>query len=204
MRSKYAIARRSIWYVLRALLVAAAVLALALGLFLTGLNVSNLYILATEGMELRASTILNNDSALDLTQYFTEAFVNSDPALYAGAYAGFKISSYNYRIDIERISTLPWSDRAVFRVTERMLDVSATQADTSETAEKLTLPRWTNARYDVVFQKVNGRWFISQLRVVELDPAEQAKPTPDMSLYVPPTPSPSPFPSPSPSPTPAA
>ncbi len=182
MRNKYAIARRSIWYVLRALLIAAAVIVLALGLFLTAMNVSNLYILTTEGMELRAKTILNNGSALDLSPYFTETFIQNDPSLYAGSYAGFTIKTYNYRIDVERFSVLPWGNTATFRVTERMLAVSAVQTDTSETAEKLTLPEWTDARYDVVFKIVDGRWYISELHVIELNPPEQAKPTPNMSL----------------------
>ncbi len=182
MRNKYAIARRSIWYVLRALLIAAAVIVLALGLFLTAMNVSNLYILTTEGMELRAKTILNNGSALDLSPYFTETFIQNDPSLYAGSYAGFTIKTYNYRIDVERFSVLPWGSTATFRVTERMLAVSAVQTDTSETAEKLTLPEWTDARYDVVFEIVDGRWYISELHVIELNPPEEAKPTPNMSL----------------------
>lgn len=182
MRSKYSIARRSIWYVLRALLIAAAVLLLALGLFLTGMNVSNLYILTTEGMELRAETILYHNSVLELTKYFTEEFVQNDAALYEGLYDGFTIKTYNYRIDIERFSVSPWGDTATFRVVERMLDISATQKDTTETAEKLTLPDWTDARYDVVFKKIDGRWYIKELHVLELNPPEEAKPTPNMSL----------------------
>jgi hypothetical protein len=210
MRNKYAIARRSIWYVLRALLIAAAVIVLALGLFLMAMNVSNLYILTTEGMELRAKTILNNGSALDLSPYFTESFIQNDPSLYAGSYGGFTVKTYNYRIDVEHFSVLPWGNTATFRVTERMLAVSAVQTDTSETAEKLTLPDWTDARYDVVFENVDGRWYISELHVIELDPPEEAKPTPNMSLMpstlptalptLAPTPSPSPAVSPSASP----
>ncbi len=182
MRNKYAIARRSIWYVLRALLIAVAVLLLALGLFVTGMNMSNLYILTTEGMELRAETILYHSAVLELTKYFTEEFVQNDAALYEGRYDAFTIKTYNYRIDIERFSVTPWGNTATFRVVERMLDISAAQKDTTETAEKLTLPDWTDVRYDVVFQKIDGRWYIKELRVIELDPAEEAKPTPDMSL----------------------
>lgn len=182
MRSKYAIARRSIWYVLRALLIAAAVLLLALALFLSAMNVSNLYILTTEGMELRAKTILQHSSVLGLTPYFTEAFISDDAPLYEGLYDGFTIKAYNYRIDIERMHVLPWGNTATFRVTERMLDVSATQTDTSETAERLAPPVWVNARYDIVFTRTDGHWYISRLELVELNPAEEVKPTPDMSL----------------------
>ncbi len=207
MRSKYAIARRSIWYVLRALLIAAAVLLLALGLFLSAMKVSNLYILTTEGMELRAKTILYHSSVLDLTPYFTEAFISNDASLYEGLYEGFTIKTYNYRIDVDSMLVLPWGDTATFRVTERMLDVSATQTDTSETAEKLALPTWVNARYNIIFTRVDGRWYISRLEVVELNPAEEVKPTPDMSLLTSAslgaaaTPKPSPSISPSLSPT---
>ena len=50
-RNSYGIAKRSIWYVLRTLIITAAIVALCLGVFIEGLHISNLYILVTEGME---------------------------------------------------------------------------------------------------------------------------------------------------------
>ena len=52
-RNSYGIAKRSIWYVLRTLIITAAIVALCLGVFIEGLHISNLYILVTEGMEKR-------------------------------------------------------------------------------------------------------------------------------------------------------
>ena len=56
-RNSYGIAKRSIWYVLRTLIITAAIVALCLGVFIEGLHISNLYILVTEGMEKRAALI---------------------------------------------------------------------------------------------------------------------------------------------------
>ena len=53
-KNQYAIARRSIWYLLRTLLVIALIVVLCLTAFVTAMHISNIYILVTEGLELRA------------------------------------------------------------------------------------------------------------------------------------------------------
>ena len=57
-KNQYAIARRSIWYLLRTLLVIALIVVLCLTAFVTAMHISNIYILVTEGLELRAGYIL--------------------------------------------------------------------------------------------------------------------------------------------------
>ena len=90
-RNSYGIAKRSIWYVLRTLIITAAIVALCLGVFIEGLHISNLYILVTEGMEKRTEAILKYGQTgvdIDLTPYFSEEYLNNDHELDSGKYAG--------------------------------------------------------------------------------------------------------------------
>ena len=79
-KNQYAIARRSIWYLLRTLLVIALIVVLCLTAFVTAMHISNIYILVTEGLELRAGYILQGGEIAPLTEYFTENFIAQDPA----------------------------------------------------------------------------------------------------------------------------
>ncbi len=181
-RNKYGIAKRSIWYILKSLLIVAAIVALCLGVFIEGLHASNLYILVTEGMAARADTILNNGSSAELTKYFTEEYLNQDQALYAGAYEGITVSSYDYRLDVKGFFVLPWSVRATMTVDEHMAAINAAADNVEDGALAPALPEWEAGRYQVIFLKVGSRWYINSITLIEKNPAAQVKPTPDMSL----------------------
>ena len=191
-RNKYKIARRSIWYVQRTLLIVAGAVALSLAVFVEGMHVSNLYILATEGLEARAQTILKSGEPLELTTYFTQDFINNDAALYRADYEGFTVASFDYRAEVRSFFVLPWSVRATMVMDDRLAAINAAANETDEDEAVPALPEWTPGRYQVIFKKEGSRWYISGLVLIENNPEVEAKPTPDMSLL---TPSPSPVPS---------
>lgn len=197
-RNKYKIARRSIWYVLRTLLIAAGIVMLCLGVFIEGMHVSNLYILATEGLAARAETIIKNGEPLELTTYFTEDYINNDAALYREDYEGFTVASFDYRVDIRSFFVLPWSVRATMVIDDRLAAINAAANETDEDEPAPALPGWTPGRYQMIFKKEGSRWYISGLVLVEENPETEVKPTPDMSLLTP-TPDATPSPSPAPS-----
>ena len=182
-RNKYKIARRSIWFVLRTLLIVSGIVALCLAVFAEGMHVSNLYILVTEGLEARAATILKGGEPLDLTTYFTEQFIAADAALYEGTYAQFTVASYDYRIDIKSFFVLPWSAQATMVVDDGLAALNA--AANSEQEATPDLPIWTPGRYKVHFIKEGSRWYIDALTLLEANPVVEAKPTPDLSLLTP-------------------
>ena len=172
-RNSYGIAKRSIWYVLRTLIITAAIVALCLGVFIEGLHISNLYILVTEGMEKRAEAILKYGQTgvdIDLTPYFSEEYLNNDHELDSGKYAGFTVASYDYRIDVEAVS-----------VDARLAAINAASDDT-EGAAPAELPEWEAGRYQVVFKREGSRWYINSITLLQRDPETEVKPTPDMSL----------------------
>ena len=184
-RNKYAVARRSIWYVLRTLLIITAIVALCLGVFVEGMYVSNLFILVTEALEQRAECILTDGAVLELTEYFTEDFVRNDTELYAGLYDAFTMASFDYRVDVEKINVLPWYNRATMQVLTQLAAVNASANDPDSGAK---LPEWASARYAVTFARDGSRWYITGMTLLEKDPVLEPVPTPDYSLLPSPTP----------------
>lgn len=171
--------RRVIWYALRIVLIASAVLGLCYGVFTEAMYLSNIYIVVTEGMPLRAEAILRDGSVSELSQYFTEEQILSDAMLYSDDYSGFTVDSYDYRYDIGRFKVLPWSKNASMVYIERIPTINATPE--SDTEENASAPAWQAVRYNILLTKTEGRWLISGLEVLELDPQEDVLPTPDYS-----------------------
>ena len=178
-RNRYTVARKSIWYVLRTLLVVVGVVVLALYVFIGAMHVSNIYVLVTEGMELRAEYILTGENFNELTEYFTEDFLANDQALYDETYGDYTVTNFIYKLDPTGIFVLPWDVVASMEVTESMLSLSGTA---NEGAASSTLPPWEAKRYSVKLRRIDGRWYISNLILVEANPETTPGPTPDMRL----------------------
>ena len=81
---KLARTRRSVWYVLRVVLIIAAVVLLCYAAFVEALYISKNYIIVTEGMALRADCILNDNSVSTLYDHFSDGERIMDTALFSG------------------------------------------------------------------------------------------------------------------------
>lgn len=182
-RNKYAVARRSIWYILRILLTLVAVITLTLGVFITGLYTSNIYIILHDGMSKRANCILNESDFSELTEYFTDDFLLTDEALQKDAYAGFTVSSYDYRVEVEKLLALPWESAVDVRVIDKLAAISAEPVEqAADGGLPPSLPEWQAKRCDIQFVRRDGKWLINKITVLETNPMEKPLPTPDMSL----------------------
>lgn len=189
IRNNYSVAKRSITYVLLTLLTVALIALIAYGCMLWAMHTSNLYVLATEGLELRAGCIVTNGSVSELGEHFTQEFLSDDDALYDGKYKEYTVSAYDYRLTVEKIKVMPWSKRASMTVVERMASLTGgANNEAEEATARVALPPYVTARYKVLFEKQSGRWYISGMELIEENPKEEQLPTPDMSLYVSPTP----------------
>lgn len=176
------VARRSIWFMLRAVLIVSLLLGLIYACFTEGMYISNMYSIVTEGMKLRAETVLENGPVSDLKQYFTEDFLNSDALLNSAVYQDYSIDTYEYRYTIKGISVMPWSKSGTVTYIERIPTIAGSPKS-DDIAQPL--PRWTSMLYKIRLKKVEGRWLISELMVVEVEPMEEALPTPDYSQLTP-------------------
>lgn len=197
-----AIWRRGIWFFMRTILLIALLAALAYGAFATAMNASNLYILSVEGLQLRASCILQEDNQAMLTEYFTQKFLENDPMLFSGAYEPYTVTGYDYRVEVEKVSVLPWSQTASVTVVDRMVNLTGKwneqQAEQEAAAEEedaaVVLPKWEEARYLVRFRNEKGRWYIYQMQLLEAAPSLAPKPTPDLRMTPLPMATPTPTP----------
>lgn len=196
------VARRTLMYIVRVMLllvVGALVCVLA---FLTAERMSNLYILVTEGMSLRAEYILTDDVEMsELEEYFLLTHLSEDEALTADAYANYSISSYDYDLTTEGISVLPWTATGTVTAVETVTvrgSYDSEKLGEGETQADHPLPSWPSRRYRIRFVNTGSRWYIAELEVVEENPAVEPLRTPDPNS----TPLPMATPTPTPTPTP--
>ena len=169
-------------YVVRSLLLIILAVILCIGAFLTAERYSNLYILTSEGMALRAECVFADGARNDLEEYFTLAFLESDPAMSDATYANYTITDYNYDLTIDKISVLPWSMSATVTATERVTlkgNINADQLSEDQNPADFPLPEWTPKRYKIKFINVNARWYVSELTLLEENPDGSNLGTPD-------------------------
>ncbi|MEG1548231.1 MAG: hypothetical protein RR232_07065 [Clostridia bacterium] len=180
-KNQYTVPKKSVWYVFKTLLIILVVAGIGVGAFTMAMYVSNMYILVTEGMHLRAECILQDGSVLEMTEYFTQHFVDKDAALKDSKYDAFTITDFTYNVDIEGISVMPWGNTAGFRVMEKVTGIAATVNEGSGNPDA-KLPEWKTTRYDIVFKRIDSRWYIDELKLIDENPTPRPKGTPDLSL----------------------
>jgi hypothetical protein len=164
-------------YLLRVLLALALCAGVFYFAFNTAQNLGSIYVIATEGAELRADVILGAKDKGELTGYFTEEWLATDPLLNQSPYANFRVTSYNYSFRLESMTAWGWADTGTVIATERVTGLTGTATDGSVDAEgnPLPAPAWTDRRYQITMEKNSqGRWYISAMEVLEIIP----KPTP--------------------------
>jgi len=191
------VARRSMMYVVRSLMLIILACILCIGAFLTAERYSNLYILTSEGMALRAECVFADGARNDLEEYFTLTFLQNDPAMSDATYANYTITDYTYDLTIEKISVLPWSMSATVTATERVSlkgNINADQLSEDQNPADYPLPEWTSKRYKIKFINANARWYITELVLVEENPDSSNFGTPDPNM----TPIPAATPTPKP------
>lgn len=191
------IARRSMMYVVRTLMLIILAAILCIGAFLTAERYSNLYILTSEGMALRAECVFADGARNDLEEYFTLTFLGNDPAMSDTTYSNYTITDYSYDLTIEKISVLPWSMSATVTATERVSlkgNINADQLSDGQNPADYPLPEWTPKRYKIKFINANARWYISELVLIKENPDTSNLGTPDPNM----TPIPAATPTPKP------
>lgn len=192
--------RRSVFYFMRAILTVLVIGALCILSFIAGSRLSNAYILVNEGMTMRAENMLKNVPDNELAVYFTEACIQSDAAereACAAPYAGVAVSSYEYRLKIKDLHLLPWHISTYVDVVEQIRSVKGTVPAESGAA---SIPEWTPRKYRLHLGKIDGRWLIESVELLELNPKLDVPATPDPNAEPLPIVTPSPVPTATPAP----
>ena len=173
------VSRRSILYFARTILLLLILALLCAGAFISAARLSNTYILVSEGMTLRAESMLKKIDDPDLLMYFTSDCINGDAALRAQSmapYGDFSITGYEYDMIVDKMHVFPWQSSLYVEVTERITSIKATASDSS-----LSAPAWTPIRYRLRLSYLEGRWYISTVELVEVNPTLSPANTPDMN-----------------------
>lgn len=176
-------ARRSIFYFMRAILIVLAVAALCVVAFISAARISNAYILVNEGMPLRIDCILKGSSPNEMAAYFTSDCISSDtPQRETGAapYAGATVTSYEYSLSVSGLHLLPWYSDAYVDVVEQVRAIRGSMP--SESGSDESIPDWTPRKYRLHLERIDSRWYIGSVELLELNPkiADPATPDPDM------------------------
>ena len=170
-------------------------------IFTSAMNLSNMFILVSDGLEMRAATILGSNSGAELGKYFSEGFIDEDPMLYESPYAQYRISGASYTASFEWLWAWPWQTTTTAVVTERVVLEGEKRKEYYTDAEKkalesidadaaldqgqkqkmkkqvLAAPYWQNGRYEVSLRKLsNGSWMILRINKTEELPNATLRP----------------------------
>lgn len=194
--------RRSVFYFMRAILTVLVIGALCILSFLSASRLSNAYILVNEGMPLRAECILKDGSVSDLAVYFTADCIENDAkqrSTSAVPYEGITVSSYEYSLSIKEMHIMPWQASTYVDVVEQIRTVKGSVSAESGAG---AIPDWAPRKYRLYLERIDGRWFIGTVELLELNPKLDPPATPDPYQDPLPIVTPSPVPSATPAPTP--
>ena len=170
--------RRFLWYLAKRLLgltILAGVLIIA---FYLAMNTANITILLKDGMAMRAEVVMKQEDPTDLTKYFDENFLQVDAALKAGLsdtspYKDYNITGIDHRLSLEWMWCWPWDNTASANFVESVPKIDGRiKSSLRQQAEEIDPsrvypPDWTSGRYVATLVRVNGRWKIASIKLLE-------------------------------------
>lgn len=188
--------RRFMWFLSSRLVIFTLIVGILVLVFYTCLNISNIYILLSDGMKARAQVMLTREDPEQLNNYFRAEFLTGDEALNlalgpSSPYVDYEITDFEYKLSIESVWCWPWQDTALATIVERIPKITGQVVSSrSEAVEDGTLPStpptWQGGRYEITLYRSNGQWKVAGMRQTQ--------------IIVEPTPSPTPEPTAAPSP----
>ena len=172
--------RRALQYFIRTLTLSLIIGGVCVLVFIVCSRLSSTYILAHEGMAMRCDYILGESDYAELAAYFTEDCLAQDTHLRDGSYSNYHVTDKDYTLTIEKMRVYPWYANPHIIVIEQVRDIRGTAGSDIEGAG--APPEWTSLRYRVSLGSRDGRWYITGLSILEIDPESPpaATPNPDM------------------------
>ncbi len=154
---------RFFWYILKYLFIGLFAAAIMIAGFFVAKDTANVYIIATEGMEVRAGTILNLTQFDEINKYFVEGYESTDYELATSKYDDFFIRDFEYKLKVESIWANPWESSAHVTAVETVPEIDGEYPVEDEEEIPLVMPKWQSGRYNVSLVKIEGAWYISQI-----------------------------------------
>ncbi|MBC8532339.1 hypothetical protein [Gehongia tenuis] len=170
---------RVLWFVVKNLFIIGLVIAVIVMAFSVAMDITNSYVLTTDGMKKRAEVVLQQEDSTELPKFFTTEFIEQDSLLNSGLYKNFKISDFDYEVNVEHLWAWPWSDSAEATISERAtvrgeMNKDAMTQEQIDAGEKISPPTWEGGRYKVTLLRVDGKWKLDKLELIELLPEDES------------------------------
>ena len=176
---------RSIWFVAKIAIVGVVVVALMIAGYILARDMANVYIITTDGMNLRAGVILGTHDSSDLYKFFSGPQVTGDSELNNTKYDEYLIRDYEYKLTIKSLWCNPWEKTAEVVLIESIPDIDGEKPATNEDEKPTPPPPWSRRMLKLVFENIDDKWLINTITVTEhLDP----EPTPTDEPEITPTP----------------
>ena len=178
--------RRFVWFIARELILICVLLGILVCGFYMAMNISNIYVVLTDGMEKRVDVILTRQQAEELNKYFSAEFLLADPALDGAlngtsAYVDYNITGFEYELKIEKLWAWPWDNYANCTVVERVPEINGSVIASRRNEVSSHIPKWRGGRYDITLAKVGGQWKIVGMQqttvLLEADDTPQELPS---------------------------
>jgi hypothetical protein len=176
------------WFIASRALVVTIVVSILVCAFYMSMNSANIYIVLTDGLEARVSTILTAEGAETLNDYFHADFLNKDTALQGAfdgtsAFGAYSISDYKYVLTIESLWAWPWDTTANCLVTERVPSITGKVLPSRKEEVGEQVPAWQGGRYRITLQRSNGKWKVTGMKQIGIiiEPTPSPEPTPEVT-----------------------
>ena len=184
--------RRFLWYIASRLLIFSVVASILVLAFYLAMNTANIYILLSDGMQMRTEVILTRQDAEELPNYFRDEFLTNDQTLEIGLsdqspYANYNITSFHSEVQLEWVWSWPWEDVAQATMVHRVPQIKGSVlSEKSALVKSGTIssspPQSQGGRYEMTLYRDNGRWKIAGMKqtqvIIEPTPAPTATPAP--------------------------
>ncbi len=198
------------WFAVKVLLAVGLLTGGLVLVYQIAMNSANAYVIVTDGLKMRASTILTPyevDDSLSLSMYFTDTWLAQDSLLQENPYQGAEVTDFVYHLRVEEIWCQPWNGTATLVVEESIptMDgyLQGTNTDVNGNPVQEALPAWKHARYRVTCKLIGGIWMIDNMEELEeLEPEATPTDEPDVTLRPSASPTPTVSAEPTPDPTP--
>lgn len=131
---------RFLFCLFKSALAIAIVLALCVGGFVMAMNVSNIYILMSDGMAMRTSVVLGLSDPEELPKFFSESCIQSDAIYQDTTYVDYDMDSFESEVTLLSMHTLPWEDTATVTLLQEVPSVVGYLPISKQTPEQLADP----------------------------------------------------------------
>lgn len=157
---------KAFWFFIRKLTIILVVGLLVYYVYSVALKITNVYVVASDGMhELAAQALMKEENA-SLGDFFSQDIIDDKQAVLTQHYTNCTIWDFKYNLKIEPFICLPASNSVTITATEIIRKIDGV----GETIDKEVqpIPAWDNAKYKITLQKNSrGQWIITKLDMIE-------------------------------------